>query len=180
MICPSTPFAFARPCSNTLGGVAEVYVANPADLYPNVVIDVGAGTANFSGVTGTPFYKWEVAENTGSLEAAAQVNLENGSSFFQNVLTAVLNGFAAETAGANLLQRLGRVAVIAKLRNGKAYYVGALSSAGTGTVDGAKLTGLQISSGTQRADGNRATVTFTHESPYPPLRAINFESKINA
>lgn len=180
MICPSTPFAFSRPCSNTLGGVAEVYVANPADLYPNVVINVDTGNANFNGVEDTPFYKWEVAENSGNLESTAQVAPENGTAYFQNVLTAVLNGFDANTAGANILLKLGRVAVIAKLRNGKAYYVGALSATGTGPVDGAKLTGLQISSGTQRADGNRATVTFTHESPYLPLRAINFESKINA
>lgn len=153
----------------------EVYIANPADL--TVTVNENAGLASFAGTQGKPFYRWEVAENSGSLEATAQVNLENGSSFFQNVLTAVLNGFDAETAGARILQRLNRVAVIAKLRNGKAFYVGALKE--SAPVEGARLTALQISSGTQRADGNRATVTFTHDSQYPPLRAYDFTNSIN-
>lgn len=180
MICPFTPFAFPRPCSSTPGGIVEVYVANPADL--TFSVNPESGHVNFANTTGKPFYKWEVAENSGSLEATAQINAENGSSYFQNVLTAVLNGFDATTAGALLLRRLSRVGVIAKCRNGKAYYLGILaaSAAVHHQNEGAKLTGLQISSGTQRADGNRATVTFTHESPFPPLEAITYGKYINA
>lgn len=169
MICPPSAFAYSRPCASVAGGVAAVYVANPAEVA--VTLNASAGTVTVSAVTANakPFYKWEVADNASTLDATAQVNAENGSAYFQNVLNAVLNGFDSKTAGAYVLNRLSRVDVVVEYRDGTQVLLGLGDSELPHPNEGARLTGLTVASGAQRADGRRATVSFSHESYYLPL-----------
>lgn len=164
MNCTPQVFAFPAACSPVMGGLEAIYIASPDEVK---VTTNAAGTATLAAVTSgaKPFYKWELAPNSSSLESTAQVNAANNTRFWQHVLTAVLNNFRPTTAGALALSRLTRLCIVVQTRGGQQLLVSAEKALTAATSRGAEVTGFVVNEGTQRSDAaGRATITAQLDS----------------
>lgn len=167
MSCTPTAFAFNKSCTPSQGGIAAVYVADPDKITPT--FNNGAGTVSLAPnpVGSKPLYKWDVADNSGSLESTAQISKANNTKYFQHILTVGLNGFGPKTAGVELFSKLSRLAFVVEYRDGtRVFMAWSGINRENDILDGAELTALVISPGTQRDDRNGATVTAQLDSFY--------------
>ncbi|MBR1690608.1 MAG: hypothetical protein IJ713_07525 [Oscillibacter sp.] len=180
MNCKPQVFAFPASCSPKMGGLQAIYVADPTAV--NVTVNEATGRATLAAVTSgaKPFYTWELAPNASTLESTAQVNAANNTRFWQHVLTAVLNNFSPETAGADVLTRLTRLCIVVETRGGDQLLVSAEKVISGAVSRGAEVTGFVINEGTQRSDAaGRATITATLDSFLTPL-ATSVSNLVNA
>ena len=167
MSCTPTAFAFNKSCTPSQGGIAAVYVADPDKITPT--FNNGAGTVSLAPnpAGSKPLYKWDVADNSGSLESTAQISKANNTKYFQHILTVGLNGFGPKTAGVELFSKLSRLAFVVEYRDGtRVFMAWSGINRDSAFLDGAELTALVISPGTQRDDRNGATVTAQLDSLY--------------
>lgn len=189
MPCTSSVFAYSAPCDPQPGGIKAILVANPAAVKLTSVLG-DSGTCIVAAVTpnAKPFYRWEVAPGQSTLETQAQISEANNVRFFATDLVAALNGFSPTSAGARLLERLHRLAIIAELNNGRAVFVGLVagSSLGdqhphlnNGLVRGADVTAFTWTPGQAKGDAVRATLTAHIDAAMLPLSVSNYSNLVN-
>lgn len=154
MACALTT-GFALDCRQSNGGIEAVYfteIANKATL----TASSGVITA-FTLSASKKFFKYELRKKTGQLEQNIQVNNENGTVFYEQVLTIKLDKLEASKRNEILLLAKNNLMIIIKDNNGKYWLAGetrgALLSAGKGTT------------GTAFGDMSGFELTFTGEEP---------------
>ena len=135
-----------------------------------------------------PFYRWDVAPGQSTLETQAQISEANNVRFFQTDLVAALNGFSPTSAGARLLERLHRLAIIVELNNGSSVFVGLVAGPGSndqhppissGRVRGADVTAFTWTPGQAKGDAVRATLTAHIDAALLPLSVSNYSNLVN-
>lgn len=189
MPCTSTVFAYSAPCDPQPGGIKSILVADPAAVRITA-LNASAGTATVFPTTAgaKPFYRWDVAPGQSTLETQAQINEANNIRFFATDLVAALNGFSPTSAGADLLTRLHRLAIIAELNNGNSVFVGLVAgsaegdqrpTATEGLVRGADVTAFTWTPGQAKGDAIRATLTAHLDSYLLPLSVSNYSILVN-
>lgn len=155
MACVLLTGGIAKNCDNNLGGVTKVYITD----FENVTgVTAASGEISaFTMASGTQFYEFEFNKNTSSLAENAIVSLENGSLFYEQIVTLVIP--RREVAKRNVLKLLMQkeLAVIVKDQNGLYWYVG--------EANGANITELPSTSGTAKGDANAYTLTIRAEEP---------------
>ena len=162
MACSQTLSGISRDCSPNMGGVAEVYIANFADV--SAVTETSDKITAITMNSTAKFKTYKFNPNTSSLSSNYQVNQENGTVFVQSDLQLVFNRM--DTAKRIEISALaqGELAVIVKDANGAYWYLGQFNPVVISAGDG--LTG------TARADRNGYSITLQDNSLKMPAEIL--------
>lgn len=99
------------------------------------------------------FYKYELVKNTGSLTETITTSVENGTVFYAQELSIVLNKLQANTRNEILLLAQSTLMVVVQDANDKYWLLGRFT--------GLDVTGGTSATGTAQGDRNGYTLTFT-------------------
>lgn len=151
-----------EPCKDSVGGITAVYFLN----YGNIAeIDGGVGgTDEVTDFTSASAYKYEVKGNS-NLTQNITSSRENGTTFFEQVLSLTLHKLSSTDNKEIKLLAYGRPHIIVEDNNGNFYWMG--------REYGADVTGGTIVTGSAMGDLSGYTLTFTamEKTPanYAPL-----------
>ena len=162
-----------KTCDGNLGGVVKFWINNGDAIdQSSVTIANGIVTAAALETTADPFVEFQFNPNTSNFTENATIDLVNGSTYYEQIITLVLNRREATKRQRLLLVALGQpeLTCIVKDSNG-IYWIFGL------TDDKVYFTGSEGGTGTAKADQNGYTLTFTAEDANPAL-AIN-EAAVN-
>jgi hypothetical protein len=157
-----------EPCKDAVGGLKNLYILNYG-LYDetDITYDTTVGYEDvITGITLTPIapattayiYKFEL-KGTNSFEQTITSSRENGTTFFEQVLTVMLKKQDAITHKQIKLLSYGRPNIIVENNNGQ-YFI-------AGLLRGMDVTAGTISNGTALGDMNGYSLTFTGQEATP-------------
>ena len=155
-------------CKDTIGGLKNIYVLNYG-MYDetDITYDTALGYEDvITGITLTPIapatstfiYKFEL-KGTNSFETTITSSRENGTTFFEQVLSVQLKKQDAITHKQVKLLSYGRPNIIVETNAGQ-YFIG-------GLLRGMDVTAGTISNGTALGDMNGYSLTFTGQEAVP-------------
>lgn len=111
MPCTQTLAGIARECGANMGGIKAVYMANFEDV-DTVTISTNVVTA-ITMVSSKKFYAYYFNPNTSSFTTTMQANRENGTLYFETVLSLVFpKQDATKRAEVNALAQAGLMAIV--------------------------------------------------------------------
>ena len=148
----------AEACKDAIGGLKNLYIAN-FDIEPADITYDGTDTDLITAITGIAnLYKFELKGNNSFIENINS-SRENGTTFFEQVLSIELkNKDAATTKNIKLLS-YGRPHIVVET-NGGQYFIG-------GLLRGMDVTAGSIEAGTQLGDFSGYKLTFTGQEKTP-------------
>ena len=150
-------------CSDGIGGIKSIWVlgASGATAPDVTAVAVTGTTGPITGITGSGvWYNFELKRNTSSLSQNTTKNFENGTIYWEQVLTAVL--FKYDQDKRNQLLVLGqndKIQIVAVDQNDVQYYLG--------QVNGLYLSGGSAATGTAFGDRNGFELIFTGQESAP-------------
>jgi len=162
-------------CSDGIGGIKSIYVLGASGATaPSVSgVTVTGTTGPITGITGGGvWYNFQLKRNTSSLSQNTTKNFENGTIFYEQVLTAVLYKYSQDKR--NQLLLLGQndqIQIIAQDQNDVLYYLG--------QVNGMYLSGGSAATGTAYGDRNGFELIFTGQEN-DPANVVSPSSTITA
>jgi hypothetical protein len=149
----------ALGCSDGIGGIASIWVLGGSGSTISGITYNADGA--ITGVTGAgTLYQFQLKRNTSSLVQTVNKSYENGSIFFEQVLTAVM--FKYDQDKRNLLKILSQndnLKIVAVDQNGAQYLLGQENGMYLGSGD--------ANSGTAFGDRNGYTLGFTGQEQEP-------------
>lgn len=154
MACALTQ-GYTLDCKDSLGGIVEVYFMASQDV-ASYTVSGGVMTA-LTKDTGKRFYKYELVKATSNFVENINASVENGTIFYQQELTVVLNKLQVNTRNEILLLAKNLLVAVAKDNNGKYWYLG--------LTRGLDITAGSSQSGTAEGDRSGYTLTFTAKEP---------------
>ena len=111
MPCTQTLAGIARECGANMGGIKAVYMANFEDV-DTVTITANVVTA-ITMVSTKKFYAYYFNPNTSSFTTTMQANRENGTLYFETVLSLVFpKQDATKRVEVNALAQAGLMAIV--------------------------------------------------------------------
>lgn len=159
--CNQTLAGISLDCTNSLGGIKTVYIANYGDV---TSVDIDDASGQITGVTmsgETKFKPYQFRKQTGSMTSTLNVDETAGINYVSTELSLVFTKM--ETAKRLEMTALAKaqLAVIVKDSNNKYWYLGkddyVSSTAGSGNT------------GTAKGDSNNYSLTLTDESDTYPF-----------
>jgi hypothetical protein len=160
-------------CSDGIGGIKSIWVLGTSGSTPSVTGLTYSGqtaqtgstysstNAIITGISGNGvWYNFQLKRNTSSLAQNTTKNFENGTIFWEQVLTAVL--FKYDQDKRNQLLVLGQndqIQIVAVDQNDVNYYLG--------QVNGLYLSGGSAATGTAFGDRNGFELIFTGQEAEP-------------
>ena len=159
MACNLTT-GFAVGCNDSIGGVAEFWIANmPEDF---AAATDGSGEVTGLSGTGLTYFKFECTNAQGAsslMNDNPTVNDANGTSFFDQTATYVLNKM--EKAKRNEVKMIARakMSIIIKDNNGTYWLMG--------ETNGVRLVSGENGTGTALGDRNGYSLSFQAQEPEP-------------
>ena len=150
-------------CSDGIGGIKSIWVlgASGATAPDVTAVAITGTTGPITGITGSGvWYNFELKRNTSSLSQNTTKNFENGTIYWEQVLTAVL--FKYDQDKRNQLLVLGQndqIQIVAVDQNDTQYYLG--------QVNGLYLSGGSAATGTAFGDRNGFELIFTGQESAP-------------
>lgn len=159
MACNLTT-GFAVGCNDSIGGVAEFWIANmPSDF---AAATDGSGEVTGLSGTGLEYFKFECTNAQGAsslMNDNPTVNDANGTSFFDQTATYVLNKM--EKAKRNEVKMIARakMSIIIKDNNGTYWLMG--------ETNGVRLVSGENGTGTALGDRNGYSLSFQAQEPEP-------------
>lgn len=146
-------------CAASVGGVKSIIV-----LAGSITGATYDSDGALTGVTGSGnTYTFEVQKQTSSLVETFNISLENGTTFFQQDLTAVFNKIDIEKRNQlKLLTRNRQIELFVTDNNDTVYYLG-------NDFDGGFISAGTGETGTAFGDRNGYSVTFTTFSKEPMI-----------
>jgi hypothetical protein len=150
-------------CSDGIGGIKSIWVLGTSGATaPSVsAVSITGTTGPITGITGSGvWYNFELKRNTSSLSQNTTKNFENGTIFWEQVLTAIL--FKYDQDKRNQLLVLGQndnIKIVAVDQNDVNYYLG--------QVNGMYLSGGSAATGTAFGDRNGFELIFTGQEADP-------------
>jgi len=159
MACNLTT-GFSVGCNDSIGGVAEFWIANmPSDF---AAATDGSGEVTGLSGTGLDYHKFECTSAQGAASVMNDnptVNDANGTSFFDQTATYVLNKM--EKAKRNEVKMIARakMSIIIKDNNGTYWLMG--------ETNGVRLVSGDNGSGTALGDRNGYSLSFQAQEPEP-------------
>lgn len=149
-------------CKDSISGLLNIYFANYGDLTAaDVVYGAGEFTeqiTSWNNATPISLYKYELKGANG-FEQTIQTSRDNGTTFFEQVLTVQLKTQNAKTTKQVKMLAAGRPRIIVETRNHQFFLMG--------LDQGADVTAGSISSGTAMGDFNGYNLTFTSMEASP-------------
>ena len=148
MACALTQ-GFVLDCKESVGGIKSVRFVE----FDNVAsITYAAGVATLTMVASKKFWKYAQVRETSSFTETITANVQNGTIFYSQELTVILNKLAAATRNEILLLAKNRLMAIVEDMNGSFWLLGA--------KNGLDITGGNSATGTASGDRNGYTLTF--------------------
>jgi len=141
----------ALPCKDAIGGIKEILLCNFSDVIYGAV--TAGAIADID--SDTTFYRWELTRNSGSLVQTVQSNLENGTVYFDQVVTIVSPKMEAAVSAEIARIAQARCSAIVRDVNDNWHIMG--------LTGGVEVTGGDASTGTAKADRNGYTLTLSAE-----------------
>ncbi len=168
MACALTQ-GYSLDCKDSLGGITEVYFMAFQDV-ASYTVSGGVVTA-LTKDSGKRFYKYELVKGTSSFVENINASVENGTIFYQQELTIILNKLQANTRNEILLLAQNLLVAVAKDNNNKYWYLG--------LTKGLDITGGSAQSGAALGDRSGYSLTFTgQEADLSPEVASNIASAL--
>lgn len=159
MACNQTLNGLLRDCEGSVGGIAQVLLANFDDV-SGVTVSDDIITA-ISMADSAKFKKYDFRPNTGSMTSTMQRNLENGSLYWQTDLVLAFSKMETVKRIEINAMAINDMVAIVKDMNGKYWYLGKdepiIATAGDGQT------------GTARADRNGYGITLQDNSRQTPF-----------
>lgn len=150
MACALTQ-GYTLDCRDSLGGITEVYFIEKGNV---------TSTTQASGVitavvkaSSKVFRKYELVPGTSSLTENINASVQNGTVFYAQELSIILNKLQANTRNEILLLAQNTLAAVVGDNNGKYWYLG--------KVHGINITGGYGATGTAQGDRSGYTLTFS-------------------
>lgn len=128
-----------------------MWVINHANV--SSVTEASGIVSAITKAAGKVFYKYELVKNTGSLTETITTSVENGTVFYAQELSIVLNKLQANTRNEILLLAQSTLMVVVQDANDKYWLLGRFT--------GLDVTGGTSATGTAQGDRNGYTLTFT-------------------
>jgi len=150
MACALTQ-GYTLDCKDSLGGIKAIWLINHANV--TAITEASGIVSAITKAAGKVFYKYELVKNTGSLTETITASVENGTVFYAQELSVVLNKLQANTRNEILLLAQATLMVVVQDANDKYWLIG--------RVAGMDLTGGTSATGTAQGDRSGYTLTFT-------------------
>lgn len=150
MACALTQ-GYTLDCRDSLGGITEVYFIEKGNVTSTTQAS-GVITAVVKAATKV-FRKYELVPGTSSLTENINASVENGTVFYAQELSIILNKLQANTRNEILLLAQNTLAAVVGDNNGKYWYLG--------KVRGINITGGSGATGTAQGDRSGYTLTFS-------------------
>lgn len=151
MACSQTIAGLVQDCATSKGGVAEVYIANYADV-ASVTVTTNQITA-ITMETGKVFYRYYFRPNTASMTSTLNVDAAAGVNFVQTELTMLFSRMETTKRVEMAALAVNDLVAIVKDSNGVMWYLGEEEPITATAADG--------QTGTQKTDANRYSITLT-------------------
>jgi hypothetical protein len=153
----------ALGCSDGIGGIKSIWVLGvTGSTVPDVTsVSISGSTGPITGITGSgTWFNFELKRNTSSLSQNVTKSFENGTIFFEQVLTAVLFKYDQDKRNQlKLLSQNDAIQIIAIDQNDVQYYLG--------QTNGMFLSGGSAATGVALGDRNGFELIFTGQEPQP-------------
>lgn len=155
-------------CTNAVGGIAEVFIAN----YQDLTNDAGSTVASnvFSVFPATTVYAYQFRPENGGLDISINTDPSTGVTFHEQVLTLRFNGVDQTALDTFTQLAYARTNIWALDRNGTLFVLGA--------TYGCNVTDLRSSVGRMFSDGVGFDITFTAKEDvtrtYVPVAGANY------
>lgn len=156
------------PCKDAIGGIKEVLFAPLVGGKWDAIV---AGEVTDTLVAET-YYRFELSKNSGSFVENIQSSVENGTVYFEQVLTIQMPKL---TSADNVLLHdilKNRLCIVVRDNNDNFRVMGYST--------GAEVTGGNWGTGTAKGDLNGYNIVFTAEEAVPAPFAPNLESAVPA
>ena len=137
-----------KPCKDAVGGIRKIHFVDFGDLGTISVTD-----DEVTDISGTFSYHTYDVKGNSSLETNIQTSLENGTTFFEQVVNITLHKLTKEDNKELKLMAFGRPHVFVETFDGKVLLVG--------REHGAEVTGGTAVTGTAMGDLQGYTLTLT-------------------
>ena len=150
----------ALGCSDGIGGIKKVYIVGGVGEVTGFTYSASGAITGATSSTGTTLYGFEVKRNTSSLSQNVTKSFENGTIFFEQVLTIVAYYYDQDKR--NLLKTLSQndqIQIVAIDQNDVQYMLG--------QVNGMFLSGGSAATGTALGDRNGFEFVFTGQEQEP-------------
>ena len=152
--------AVALGCSDGIGGIKKIYVVGGGGSVTGYTYDVDGAITGATSTSGTTLYGFELKRNTSSLSQNTTKNFENGTIFFEQVLTAILFKYDQDKRNQlKVLSQNDNIQIIAIDQNDVQYNLG--------QVNGMYLSGGSAATGTAFGDRNGFEMIFTGQEHEP-------------
>lgn len=149
MACALTQ-GYTLDCKDSLGGLKSVYFIEKGNV-ASVTETAGVVTA-ISLAVGKVFYKYDLVKETSSFTETVTASVQNGTIFYAQELSVILNKLQANTRNEILLLAQNSLVAIAEDRNGKYWLLG--------KDGGLDISGGTAASGVAAGDRNGYELTF--------------------
>ena len=145
----------AYPCKDAIGGIKEVLWCALSDVEYSAI--ASGAVADIPSTT--TFFRWELSKNSGSFQQNIQSSVENGTIYYEQVLTIQTPKLSATDSEelAKVLQN--RLSIIVRDNNDNFHVMGYST--------GAEATGGNFGTGTAKGDLNGYNIVFTAEEKLP-------------
>lgn len=154
MACALTS-GYTLDCKDSLGGIKAVWFIEHANV--SSVTEASGIVTTITKGAGKVFYKYELVRNTSSLTENITASVENGTVFYAQELSVILNKMQASTRNEILLLAKNVLMAVVQDSNGKYWLLG--------KQNGIDITGGSSATGTAQGDRNGYTLTFTGGEP---------------
>lgn len=151
-------------CSDGIGGIKKIYVVGGGGSVTGYTYDANGAITGATSTTGTTLYGFELKRNTSSLAQNVTKSFENGTIYFEQVLTAVMYKYDQDKRNKlKVLSQNDNIQIIAIDQNDVQYLLG--------QVNGMYLSGGSAATGTAFGDRNGFELIFTGQE-HEPARVI--------
>jgi hypothetical protein len=147
-------------CSDGIGGIKKIYVVGGGGDVTGFTYNTSGAVTGATSTTGTTLYGFELKRNTSSLAQNVTKNFENGTIFFEQVLTAILFKYDQDKRNQlKILSQNDQIQIVAIDQNDVQYLLG--------QVNGMYLSGGSAATGTAFGDRNGFELIFTGQEQEP-------------
>jgi len=150
MACALTQ-GYTLDCRDSLGGIKAAWFISHANV--TAVTEASGVVTAITKAAGKVFYKYQLVRNTSSVTENITASVENGTVFYAQELSIILNKLQANTRNEILLLAQNSLMAVFQDANDKYWLLG--------RVNGIDLTGGNGASGTTQGDRSGYTLTFS-------------------
>jgi hypothetical protein len=157
---------FGLQCKDGIGGIKAIFIQQHEDFLTGVTAD--ASSEEIDGLPTKTIYQYTLPKHTGMFTEEVASNVENGTIFYTQTVTATFHKLSAPRRKQLELVAKNRLVVFVQDNNDNIWMVG--------RIDGAEVTAASTATGTAKGDLNGYTITFTAEEAHKAYRLESFTS----